>query len=153
MLAFIYSADVGKASACPPSKIMLWQSDINELMDKFQEERFAIQENVSLLFLTMMMCMFGTYSAIILTFPFEMSVFVKEYGNSYYSIFSYYVSKVVADIPFCLMTSVSLTTCVFYITGQLLDTYDRLIFFNIINFLVTLHGQTIGILIFINHIN
>lgn len=145
MVSAIFSDHVGKASGCPPSKIMLWQTDINELMDRFQEERFAIQENVSLLFLTMMMCMFGTYSAIILTFPFEMSVFVKEYSNSYYSIFSYYVSKVVADIPFCVLTSVSLTTIVFYITGQILDTYDRLIFFNLVNFLVTLHGQTIGI--------
>ena len=140
----MFSSEVGSASGCPPSKIMLWKTDLSELMDDFQEQRFKLQENLALLFLTMMMCMFTSYSAIILTFPFEMNVFVKEYRNSYYSIFAYYVSKVLADTPFCIATSVSLTTIIYFMTGQVMDASFRLYYVNIVNLLVTMSGQSIG---------
>ena len=144
LIGWLFTSRVGEASGCPPSKLMLWKLDLAHLVDKFQEERFKIQENVALLFLTMMMCMFTSYSAIILTFPFEMNVFVKEYRNSYYSVLAYYISKVLADLPFCIMTSVSLTTIIYFMTGQVLDTYTRFYYVNLINCLVTLSGQSIG---------
>ncbi|CAG2163236.1 unnamed protein product [Oppiella nova] len=40
------SSEIGKASGCPPSKLMLWKLDINKLFEKFQEERYELQENL-----------------------------------------------------------------------------------------------------------
>ncbi|XP_054157149.1 ATP-binding cassette sub-family G member 1-like [Oppia nitens] len=146
IIGLIFGSSVGQHSGCPPTKLMLWKLDVNELFDKFQEDRYGLQENLALMFLVMMMCMFASYTSLVLSFPLEMNVVLKEYTNGYYSVLAYYVSKLFTDLPFCIITSISMTTIVYFMTGQLFDTYERLFYVNMINLLVCMTGQSVVIL-------
>jgi hypothetical protein len=144
LIGLIFNESVGQASGCPPSKKMLWKLNINDLMTKFNEERLSLQENLALLFMTVMMSMFISMSPTILTFPLEMNVFRKEHQNSYYSVIAYYVAKVWSDLPFGFITSIFFTTIVYFMTGQIFDSWSRFLYLVGIIFLVTLSGQSIG---------
>jgi len=143
-IGYIFSETVGQASGCPPSKVMLWKSNVNDLIIKFEEDRHSLQENLALLFMTIMMSMMTSMLPTILMFPLEMTVFRKEHQNSYYSVFAYYVAKVTADLPFCLITSFALITIIYFMTGQIFDSWSRFMYVVSINLLVTLTGQSIG---------
>jgi hypothetical protein len=144
LIGLIFNESVGQASGCPPSKPMLWKLNINDLMAKFNEDRLSLQENLALLFIVIMMSMFISMSSTILTFPLEMNVFRKEHQNSYYSVLANYVAKVSSDLPFCFVISILFTTIVYFMTGQIFDSWSRFFYLIGIASLVTLSGQSIG---------
>ncbi len=98
-LSLLYGKKIGAASGCPPRELELYAIPLEVLTKRFETELVLITQNVCLLFLGLMIGLIGGLAPVLLNFPKEMHVFMKEYNNGWYSCISYYVAKAISDIP------------------------------------------------------
>uniref|UniRef100_A0A182MEC7 ABC transporter domain-containing protein n=1 Tax=Anopheles culicifacies TaxID=139723 RepID=A0A182MEC7_9DIPT len=87
-----------------------------------------VLSNISLLIAFLMFIIFANAMTVILTYPLEMAVFVREHKSNYYSVSAYYFSKLVADFPWMLSGVTAFQLLMYYLSGQLNET-DRIIMF------------------------
>ncbi|KAB0799513.1 hypothetical protein PPYR_07393 [Photinus pyralis] len=105
-----------------------------------------VMSNAGLIFFTIMFITFSAMMPTILTFPLEMSVFIREHLNYWYSIKAYYFAKTVADIPFQLLLTICYMMSVYYITSQPMEPM-RFGMVLLIAVLTALVSQSIGLLV------
>ncbi|KAF2892404.1 hypothetical protein ILUMI_13769 [Ignelater luminosus] len=105
-----------------------------------------VMSNAGCLFFTIMFVTFSAMMPTILTFPLEMSVFVREHLNYWYSIKAYYFAKTVADIPFQLILTICYMMGVYYITSQPMEPI-RFCMVLLIAVLTALVSQSLGLLV------
>lgn len=109
-------------------------------------EASKVMSNAGCIFFILMFMNFSAMMPTILTFPMEMSVFVREHLNYWYSVKSFYLAKTLADIPiqvsFTLMTMIG----VYYMTSQPFEV-TRFFMVLTIAVLTSLVAQSIGLLI------
>ena len=79
-------------------------------------------------------------------FIMERPVFLREYANKTYGIWSYYMTKSVIEIPFQLILPV-LVSIMIYFTVGMTATIGRFLIFNLVLILDVLTATSLGFLL------
>ncbi|XP_055545696.1 ATP-binding cassette sub-family G member 1-like [Wyeomyia smithii] len=87
-----------------------------------------VLSNVGCLMMMLMFMVFSNAMTVVLTFPLEMSVFIREHKSNCYSTTAYFFSKIVSDFPLMLTSVTCCQIITYYLTGQPNET-DRVVMF------------------------
>lgn len=140
---FTYNYDIGQFNGCY-SELVDTSNNLNQM--NYAQKLAKLSDNSSILFFITMFLVISSIMPASLTFSNEIAIFIKERSNCWYSAFTYYTAKFVADIPSYVMFPI-LFTCLFYpLTSQIQST-DRFLWFNLIVILNSLITRSIGMII------
>ncbi|XP_020294976.1 ATP-binding cassette sub-family G member 4 [Pseudomyrmex gracilis] len=110
------------------------------------DDASEMRSNAGCVCFTVMFLMFTAMMPTILTFPMEMSVFVREHLNYWYSLKSFYLARTLTDVPFQIIYSTAYVIIVYFLTSQPLETNRFFMYLNVC-VLTSLVAQSIGLLI------
>lgn len=85
-----------------------------------------VLSNASCLFFFLIFVYFSNSMPLVMTFPLETAVFLREQKNNWYSLTAYFFSKLVSDFPFLLLGPTLFLASAYYMTSQPLEL-DRMV--------------------------
>eukprot|EP01083_Nonionella_stella_P176820 619668_1 len=106
----------------------------------------GIQDRLGAMFFMIINVTFGTASPVILTFPVEKRIFQREHANRMYSTLSYFLSKVIVEMPFNLIF-ILVTTSIAYPMLNLTPGADKFFEFVLICFGTSLFAYGLGLFV------
>lgn len=77
-----------------------------------------VLSNASCLFFFLIFVFFANSMPLVMTFPLETAVFIRERMNNWYSLSAYFCSKLVADFPFLILGPTLFLASSYYMTAQ-----------------------------------
>ena len=98
-LAVMFGEEIGTVSGCPLRKLELYNIPLERLSTLFEESLLLVTQNTCCLFFGLMVGLISGMTGVVLDFPREMHIFMKEYNNGWYSCISFYITKSLMDIP------------------------------------------------------
>ena len=143
-LGIIFTDTVGTVSTCPPTKYFLWRHELDNILGVIEVQQRHLLENLAIIFLLTIVSLFNSMMNIVVSVAEEISVFRREYNNYSYSVLSFYIAKLLADIPFTLPSTAMFVLIVHYMTGQFIDHWFRLFLCILPCCLISFIGQLIG---------
>ncbi|RWS09723.1 ABC transporter-like protein 12 [Dinothrombium tinctorium] len=150
----LFGFTAGKESGC-----IINESNSNTTktisFQKLRDQQVKITQNLSFMVFTLIFFIYTNMTTTIMAFPWELSVFVKERTNGWYSCLSYYIAKTVADLPFVFILTSFYAFAIYYFTGQPVDIY-RISIFWAVAVILALIGQSVGMMvgaILVNNVN
>ncbi|XP_074597200.1 ATP-binding cassette sub-family G member 1-like [Brevipalpus obovatus] len=127
-----------------PAPILIPPSGSN-ITNSIEQAVAATQDNIAFIFFitlfTVMACMMPT----VLTFPAEVAVHIQERNNGWYSCWTYYWTKIIADTPYQIAVTTLFCSIVYPMTGQIWDK-TRFSLFVLVSVLVSNIAQCVGML-------
>ncbi|XP_039310784.1 ATP-binding cassette sub-family G member 4 [Solenopsis invicta] len=111
----------------------------------FGNDAGKADSNIACLFFIILFLFFANSMPAVQMFPTEATVFLQEHLNNWYSLWSYYSVKILTDLPMQILCASSFMFITYYMTGQPME-YDRILETWSICVLITILGQTVGIL-------
>ncbi|KAG5340178.1 ABCG4 protein, partial [Acromyrmex heyeri] len=112
----------------------------------FGDNAENVASNIACLFFFLLFLFFSNAMPAMQTFPTEAAVFLQEHLNNWYSLKAYYSVKVLTDLPIQILCVSPFLFISYYMTGQPME-YDRFLQMWSVCLLITIIGQTFGILI------
>uniref|UniRef100_A0A336M1M3 CSON010477 protein n=1 Tax=Culicoides sonorensis TaxID=179676 RepID=A0A336M1M3_CULSO len=109
-------------------------------------EGSRVLDNYNLLFAILIHHMMTTKMLNILTFPFEMSIIIKEHFNRWYSLKMYYTAVTLIDLPISILCTFIFSIIIYWMSAQPMEQ-DRFIMFYVICQLVVFVASAIGLVI------
>ncbi|XP_065078452.1 ATP-binding cassette sub-family G member 1-like [Ochlerotatus camptorhynchus] len=85
-----------------------------------------VLSNASCLFFFLIFLFFANSMPLVMTFPLETAVFMRERMNNWYSLPAYFFSKLVADFPFLILGPTLFLASAYYMTSQPMEM-ERLV--------------------------
>lgn len=144
LISLFFGWDSGALSGCPQEFTI---GDGQDLFEKFEHNAQDIIENCCGLAFICMFCWFGGLFPVLLIFPTELEVFLKEYQNGYYSAFQYFMSKVLSDLPFSLLLPNIASIPLYLMTGQYSAQLWRIFNFAFIYLLININSSALGFML------
>ncbi|XP_043286081.1 ATP-binding cassette sub-family G member 4-like [Venturia canescens] len=110
----------------------------------FGNDSAKIQSNVACLFFFLLFLFFANSMPAVQMFPVEAAVFLREHLNNWYGLSSYYIAKVVTDVPLQIVCPTCFLVIAYFMTGQPLEC-ERFVRVWLICVLITVVAQSLGI--------
>ncbi|XP_054157514.1 ATP-binding cassette sub-family G member 4-like [Oppia nitens] len=143
LIVLFWGSESGHLSGCPSDFI----GDSGSYVENFDKVSNKLIENYGCIIFIIMFTWFGSIFAVLLTFPSEMNLVIKEYRNGWYSCFSYYMGRVIVDTFWQFIIPLIFVIPCYVWTGQYWDEDNqrwRLYYFIVICLLIALTSSSMG---------
>lgn len=141
LVVILFGQKSGRARGCPPILGLP-----TEITDPNNESLIDLADNVSYLFMCIMLITYVSLMSTVLTFPIDIKTVGKEYKNGWYEPLSYFIGKNVADLPFITIYPVMYCFITWFLTDQAPDLWRFLSFTGLIT-IDALNSQSFGLIL------
>ncbi|CAG2117764.1 unnamed protein product, partial [Medioppia subpectinata] len=145
-LSFVFAhSDLGRVAGCPPRMEGLYTTRPTDLFKNAEYEHKRIEENLGSIFFSAVFLLYSGILPTLMTFPKEFNCLIKHYTNGWYSVFTYYLSKIIVDLPLIFITTFIYLTIWYLVTSQIPEMWR---YWTIIlaGILIMLNGQSQGMI-------
>ncbi|RWS00335.1 ATP-binding cassette sub-family G member 4-like protein, partial [Dinothrombium tinctorium] len=146
-VTFLYGPEVGKKGGCPPIFSAEFDPQQLEVYQQHTKKEFdVVIDNCGQIYFTLFFMYFVSLFSNVLTFPAEILAIKKEKINDWYRVSIYYLSKILADLPFQTMFTIIYVATTYLMTNQVMEVW-RLIFFTVICLFIGFISQSQALVI------
>lgn len=116
------------------------------IFQRLEKDVTSIQNRTGVLFFFTLNTIFNSIQGVILVFPDERGVFLRENASGMYNVLSYYLGKVTSEIPnFIIFPTLMMLIC-YFILGLVL-TWDAILTFWLISCTLSWAASGLGLII------